>query len=396
MDLKAKLDKKSIIQIAILVVLVAAGAGAYLTTQEGGLDFITGMLGGEERPQPAAAPAPKPSAAAKPEAPAIPAQPAKGQIAGAAFAPEAVMFEGGVLAFVQSKDPQSAVLIRVVAPKWETPSGKKFKYAPAGANSPLVTVNRLEQGELKPLTYSDKYTLVLEFGQEKDRKLPGKILLEVPGQAKTSVAGTFDAEIKGFRFVDGKPDLSADSTDTLQYLALHELLKDDPDKPIDIVAFRDGRYSAEAGEKTHSGYIEVEYRVGDKAPEIKRYQFVKDSDWKVRGTLALDQIDEAHPISAPGPKDRPEQLLSYLAAKRLEADVKKKSPKKGIYGVTFVTRHSVKSKTGVAETSYRTDPAGQPLKTAYLFKLKPAGWALERELTAKESVNVDTGKIANR
>jgi len=301
-----------------------------------------------------------------------------------------------VLAFVQSKDPQSAVLIRIVAPKWETPSGKKFKYAPAGANSPLVTVNRVEQGELKPQTHSDKYTLLLEFGQEQDRKLPGKILLEVPGQAKTTVAGTFEAEIKGFRFVDGKPDLSADSTDTLQYLALRELLKDDPDKQIDVVAFRDGRYSADAAEKNHTGYIEVEYRVGDKAPDIKRYQFVKDSDWKVRGALALDQIDEAHPIAAPGPKDRPEQLLSYLAAKRLEADVKKKSPKKGIYGVTFVTRHNTKSKTGVAETSYRTDPAGQPLKTAYLFKLKPNGWALERELTAKESVNVDTGKIANR
>ena len=100
------LDKKSIVQILILVVLVVAGAGAYLISQEGGLGFITDLLPGEgQQPAPAAAPA------AKPDLPPIPAQPAKGQIAGNAFEPDSVVLEAGVLALVQSKEPQTAVLI---------------------------------------------------------------------------------------------------------------------------------------------------------------------------------------------------------------------------------------------------------------------------------------------
>jgi hypothetical protein len=287
-----------------------------------------------------------------------------------------------------------------VAPKWETPAGKKFKYGSADSGSPIVTVNRMEQGEMKQQMVSEKYTLMLEFGQEKDRKLSGKLYLELPGElpgaAKTTLAGTFDAEIKGFRFVDGKPDVSADSTDTLQYLALRELLKEDPDKQVEVVAFRDGRYSADPAQKIHTGYIEVEYRAGQAPAEVKRLQFVKDPEWKVRGMLGLDQIDEAHPLAPPGAKAEPSQILSYLAAKRLEADVKKKSAKKGIYGVTFVTRHNAKTKVGVVETSYKTEPNGQPLKTAYLFRLKPNGWALDRELTAQEKVNVDNGKIEKK
>jgi hypothetical protein len=392
-------SKKSIIQILILVVLVVAGAGAYLMSQEGGLGFITDLLPGDEPAPVAAAPtAPAPAPAKKADAaPAIPAQPAKGQIGGGAFEPDSVVFEGGVLAFVQSKEPQTAVLIRLTSPRWETPSGKKLKFAPAAGDAPTVVVNRMAQGEMKQQTYSDKYTLVLEFDSEKNRKLPGRLSLDIPGEPKASLAGTFDADIKGFRFVDGKPDLSADSTDTLQYLALRELLKDDPDKQVDVVAFRDGRYAADAGQKNNTGYIEIEYRAGAQAAsEIKRFQFVKDPDWKVRGTLALDQIDEAHPISAPGANDSPAQVISYLAAKRLEADAKKKAPKKGIYGVSMVTRHNPKTKVGVADASYQTEPGGATLKTAYLFRLSQKGWTLDRELTAKEKVNVDTGKIEKR
>jgi hypothetical protein len=392
-------SKKSVIQILILVVLLAGGAGAYLMSQGSGLDlsFITDLLPGDDpKPAPVAtAPVPTPKKAEAPAA-AIPTTPAKGQVAGNVFEPDSVVIEGGVLAFVQSKEPQTAVLIRLTGPRWETPSGKKFKYAPAAGDAPVVVVNRMVQGEMKQQSFTDKYTLTLEFGSEKDRKLPGKLLLDVPGDPRSTIGGVFDADVKGFRFVEGKPDLAADSTDTLQYLALREVLKDDPDKQIDVVAFRDGRYAADAAPTSNTGYIEIEYRVGQSSAEIKRFQFVKDPDWKVRGTLALDQIDEAHPVAAPGAKEAPAQLLSYLAAKRLEADVKKKSPKKGIYGVSFVTRHSPKTKIGVSEASYQTEPGGQTLKTAYLFRLGPKGWALDRELTAKEKVNVDTGKIEKR
>src|SRR3989344_4781934 len=76
MDLKMKLDKKSLIQIVILIVLVAGGAGAYLMQQDGGLDFISGLFESEPatirapaRRAPAPAPDPKTPTPGSPECP---------------------------------------------------------------------------------------------------------------------------------------------------------------------------------------------------------------------------------------------------------------------------------------------------------------------------------------
>jgi hypothetical protein len=407
------LNKKSLIQIALLVLLVAIAAGAYLYQQEGGLDFIAGLLEDKKpedskttvvRKAPEQAPADKPGAAPERrvrvgEPAAIPAHPAKGQIRGQAFALESAAIESDVLTLRPGKDtPDLEVRLKLGTPRWETPAGKSFKLTgAAGAGAPVVRVDWKEDGQARHREFGDNTTLTLEFGQEKDRKLPGKIQLTLPDEGKSRLAGTFEAEIRGFRIVNGKPDLTADATDTLEFLALREVLKDDPDKPVEVIAFRDGRI-AETGvkEKPLAGFLEMEYRVGPGAPELRRYQFVKDPEWKMLRALKANQIDEAHPLAAPGPKEPPTRLFPYLAAKRLETNVSKKSPKKGIYGATFVIRHSDKHKIGVAEATYKLEASGKPQKTAYLFRLKPNGWVLERELGAKEKVNVDSGKIEKR
>ena len=83
LNLKMNLDKKSLIQIVVLVVLIAVGAGAYFMQQGGGgldFDFITGFL--ESKPATTRAPAAKVQAPAadvkaRADAPAIPAAPAE-------------------------------------------------------------------------------------------------------------------------------------------------------------------------------------------------------------------------------------------------------------------------------------------------------------------------------
>jgi hypothetical protein len=411
-----KLDKKSVIQIVVLVVLVAGGAGIYLMQQDGGLNlgFITDLFESKPtvtRAPVAHAPAPqKPGAAApvaanKPKAdlPVIPATPASGQIHGQPFTVERSTIENGVLTLGMGKDVTSDLQVRLLLPgaSWEAPAGKHYK-APGTAAAPAPQVMLLwrEPGAAAPAeqTFTDKYTLSLEFGQEKDGRLPGKISLRLPDEAKTRIAGTFDADIRGFRLVNGKPDLGADSTGTLEYLALHELLKDDPGKALEVIGFRDGRYSppASAG-RNMTGYLEVHYRLGADPPVIQRFQFEKQAgEWKVARTLGADQLDEAHPLQIPSPKEAPEKYLAYLAARRLEADVHKKSAKQGIYEPVFTTRYSDKHKLGVCEASYKLAPDGETQKTAYLFRQRAGGWVLDRPLGASERVDFDTGRIAKR
>lgn len=288
-----KLDKKSLIQIVILIVLVIGGAGAYLAQQDGGLDFVSGLFESEpatiRAPTPAAARKPVPDpAAAKPATPGIPAAPAKGQVHGKPFVVENSYIENGVLTLRLGKDVTADLEVKVMLPgsPWETPAGKNFKVMEAGgAGTPQVALAWKEDGQSAPSEqkFTDKYSMMLEFGQEKDKKLPGKIQLNLPDETKSHVAGTFEADIRGFRIVDGKPDLSADSVDTLQYLALRELLKDDPNKSLEVISFRDGRYAqASSPGKNMTGSIEVEYRVGQGSRAVQQFQFEKDAGaWKV-------------------------------------------------------------------------------------------------------------------
>jgi hypothetical protein len=418
LNLKMNLDKKSLIQIVVLVVLIAVGAGAYFMQQGGGgLDFITGFF--ESKPATTRAPAAKAQAPAadkksgiapaavdikaKADAPAIPAVPAKGQIHGKPFVVESSSIENGTLTLRLGKDASADLEVRLMlsTPPWEVPAGKNFKVmGPAGTGAPQIVLAWKEDGQNAPSEqkFTDKYTLVLEFGQERDKKLSGKISLSLPDEVKSNVAGTFEADIKGFRIVNGKPDLTADSVDTLQYLAFHELLKGDSSNTMEVIASRDGRYTQpESPNMNMNGYLEVEYRVGGGSSQIQRFQFEKDAgSWKIAKTLNANQLDEAHPLHVPGPKDPPAKLLAYLAAKKIEADIQKKYPKKSFYEPGFTTRYSDKFKIGVCETRYKLEPAGETMKTTYLFRHRAGGWALDRELGKNEKVNFDTGSIGKR
>ncbi len=418
-NLKMNLDKKSLIQIVVLIVLIVGGAGAYFMQQDGGLDsiisFVTGFF--ESKPATTRAPvskAPAPASdkksgaapenmTARTDAPVIPATPAKGEIHGKPFVVESSSIEGGVLTLRMGKDVTADLEAKVMlhTSPWEPLAGKKFNISnTTGANTSQVVLSWKEgdQGAPSEQKFNDKFTLVLELGQEQDKKLPGKIYLSVPDEANSHVAGTFEADIKGFRIINGKPDLTADSVDTLQYLALAELLKNDKDNNLNVVAARDGRYAQpESPGKNMTGYIETEYRYGEGTTKVQRFQFVKDTNgWKVARALNGNQLDEAHPPLLPGPKDAPAKVLTYLAARKLEIDIQKKVPKQDIYVPGFTTRYSDKFKIGVCEATYKLDPDGESVRTAYLFHYRSGAWVLDRELGKNEKVNFDTGRLAKR
>ena len=406
------LDKKTVIQLAVLVVLGGAAAAYFLLPDSGALvDSVVGMFEdkpaattakkapaikrrGEDASAPAAAPA-KPKRAA---APVIPNEPVKGMVSGKPFSLERAYVQNGVLVLLSGKDPATAgVSIHGLSKAWDVPAGKNVKVAAdtKADSAPGVRVSWKDDADGAPQSreFKDHYTLQLELGaEEKDGKIPGKLLLTLPDDQKSTVAGTFNAEVRGFRIVNGKPDLSADATDTLEYLTLQELLKGDPGRNIADVTFHDQRLAGSGDAMT--GYLEVRYRAGDAAPTAERYQFMKaQGEWKVRGQLKLTQIDEAHPVKAPGAKAPYAELFPYLAARRLEAELAKRSPKKGVYDVGFESRIADKYKIGQCEVSYRLEGAAEPTKVSYLLRNKAKGWQIERALRANEKINFDNGRI---
>lgn len=392
------MNKKTIVQIVVLLLVVVVGAGVYFRMQSGeGLPFL-----GKETPKAPPAPA-KPVPPPKPVEPEFPAHAPKGQLLGKAFAADSAVFEEGALVLRQGKGEVPDVEVRVYLPgnKWETPGGKQFKFENAsGADAPRVHVSFREEGKEEPARqeFAEKYSLKLEFGPEKDKKLPGKVKLVLPDEAKSTIAGTFEADIRGFRIVAGKPDLTADSVDTLEYLALREILRDDPDKAVKDVDLRDGYYIIPGdAAKPKTGYLEAAYQVGDGAPAVQRFQFVKDKDeWRVLRMLGANQLAEAHPHETPTAASTAEQQLVFQTAARLEKDVAKKYPKKGIYGAAFEARTNAKNRLGVCEASYRLAPGEEPVKSAYLFRQKKGAWVLERELAKTETVNLEKGIIQKR
>ena len=388
------LNKKTLIQIVVLVLVVVVGAGFYFRMQGGdSLGFLSGLFG-KEAPK---TPPPPPPPAPKPPEPEFPAHAPKGQLLGKPFAVDKAVFSEGALVLRQTP---GEVELRIYLPgnKWETPTDKKFKFENAtGADVPRVHVSWKEEGKAEPThqEFSEKYSFKLEFGPEKDRKLPGKIKLTLPDEGKSMVAGTFETDVRGFRIVNGKPDLGADSVDTLEYIALREILKDDPDKPVRDVDLRDGHYIIPGDPaKAKTGYLEAAYQVGDGTPTVQRFQFIKDQDkWRVLRVLGAGQIAEAHPHEPPTAESAPEKQMIYQTAARLEKDVVKKHPAKGIYGAEFTANHNDKNRLGVCEVSYRPLPAEEPVKASYLFRQKKGSWVLERELAKTETVDLEKGII---
>lgn len=400
--MRLKLDKKSRIQLVVLLLLLGAGAGVYLWQQEDTFDLFGLLADPPATPASTASPpspAPRPVRAEKPreETPIIPDAPAHGRLHNVDFRTERAQIESGVLTLSQGTDPLDTELTLDLRTRpWEVPSGRSFRILkqPAGPDTPRVRVRWHENGQSAPRQrdYTERYTLLLELGLERDGKIPGKIYLALPDEQKSQVAGTFEAEVHGFRLVDGKPDLSIDSIDTLQFLALRELLKDDPDRPLEDLLFRHGRLDMAISPP--AGYLEVQYAAADGEPAVQtKFLYTKENgSWRLLRVLAADQLAEAHPYRAPVADDPPARLFPYLAAKRIETEVGKKHHGRLVNSVEFQVRHSDKHGIGVCEASYKLDE-GQPVKTAFLFRRGPDGWRLVRELNKKERVNLARGKV---
>lgn len=222
-------------------------------------------------------------------APKIPqAGSVSGKIYGTDFRPTVVELKEKTLILRQGKvfDPKGQITITLDSKKWEVPTKSKFNERSIKKLELLVKHDGKDEAEKKTLKKS--YVLDLRFGEIEGNVLSGYIKLTTGGTKPTEVTGQFKASLDGFRMVKGEPDLSSDADETLMYVALAHILKDDPKKPISKVGYRNAEYDTVG--RNRKGSIEVEYRLGKKKKKVtEKFEFTKrGNNWIVTSSEKLD------------------------------------------------------------------------------------------------------------
>ena len=84
--------------------------------------------------------------------------------------------------------------------------------------------------------------------------------------------------------IDGVPDLRGDANETLVYVALTHLLKDDPELPIRDIVYKNVKYTPPKSGSKQKGSLEMIYRIGDGQFIAERFSFIKEKDgWQISG-----------------------------------------------------------------------------------------------------------------
>jgi len=129
----------------------------------------------------------------------FPESPAAGRINHQHFTVDRVVLRGGLLEMRQGQEmpPELALTIAFFARQGEDLAGQSISIAPDRTNAPrALMVYKNKQGQFIGQPYTKGYALKLEFGQVNNGFLPGKIYFCAPDEAKSWVAGAFDAEIR--------------------------------------------------------------------------------------------------------------------------------------------------------------------------------------------------------
>jgi hypothetical protein len=141
------------------------------------------------------------------EAVPFPDTPAAGRIHGQDFLCERTLLQAGALILREGTKgaPDFALVINFSGAQAEVLAGKTINIT---SNAPLaarVTLRWQETDQTVKDNFSTGYALRLEFGPLNDNHIPGKIYFCAPDDARSYVAGTFDAEIRQPKPAKPKP-----------------------------------------------------------------------------------------------------------------------------------------------------------------------------------------------
>ncbi|GMQ91067.1 MAG: hypothetical protein BMS9Abin11_0372 [Gammaproteobacteria bacterium] len=395
--------------IPLILLLLLLGAAAYIYLQ-GGTEFVIAtidrILGKDQKPLIDTRPGGDGKTRLGID---IPNKPLHGKLSDQKFTMQQATIENGILTLRQGKDffPDRSVTIFLFTEKWEIPFNKTYTVKSGGVSIgtiPHVHLKYKVKGKNIPGTeiFVRDYTMTLVFSGEKNNRIIGKIYLKLPSKKHSEIAGTFRAEIKGFRLkADGTPDLARDNFENLRYLALLGVMKQDPNQDIKDIKYYDVRYDSSSSrnpKKTLTGSLDIEYKVGESAVQGKRYQFVKQGEWRLLRALGLNQVAEAHPFKEPDEKSSVYAQLRFLTAEALEQHAVHNHKGKGLYGFRFNHVTNPDNTVAVSTAKYALERGSKSLhEVRFFFRYTKQGWVLRRTLTPDEKFDRKTGKvIANK
>jgi hypothetical protein len=124
----------------------------------------------------------------------IPETPAAGRVNGRDFLSQRATLQGGKL---DLRSGGTGLTIQLFAKQGEDLAGQSINIEASRTNSPKVILRwKDDQEKSATKTIRAGYALRLEFGQVTNARMPAKIYLCTPDDAKSYVAGTFIAEIR--------------------------------------------------------------------------------------------------------------------------------------------------------------------------------------------------------
>ena len=128
----------------------------------------------------------------------IPDANAAGKIHGRDFNHERAILQGGQLFLRLGSSGLTDLGVAIYLPQMqgEAWSGQSVKIDTNLPRAPRVQLRWKDNGAPRTENFTGGYAMKLEFGQAANDRIPGKIYLCAPDDAKSCVAGIFDAEIR--------------------------------------------------------------------------------------------------------------------------------------------------------------------------------------------------------
>lgn len=343
-------------------------------------------------------PAQAPTAAARPAASSSANQPASGSIEGIPIQINGGEISEGILTLWQGEDSFSRNKITVFLfneDKGTVPEAKKYSVAlKAEGMHPHIHYSAKSDAREASGAIMENYRMELEFGKEGPRGiLPGRIDLEVP-EKNVKLAGKFTANIKGFRLIDGKPDLTSDSFETLKAVSQAHLEKENAGKAIQVVNARDGMFthaSKNDPEKKQWGRYSISYTVDVAQTNWIKHLYIKNPEgWAVTGSLLPHQVFEAYPATAPTPAGWLNDYLRYVAAKKLDEELAAAHAGEDVSGVDLQVKVDASKQSGTCDVTYKLNSAEEPTKKSYILRLDGTNWVAEAQVAPVPTPPVET------